>query len=274
MKHRHILALLCGLGLAQAAHADITLEYLTAENGAKSAKLQPVIVKDGKILVRGIGGDENMDFIYSSSPEMLSVIDHRKRSVMTLDENQVNRIAQQTETVQPLLQGVAGQIAKLNPKQRAKWEEMLGGKVSLDKIAQAAQPVPPTNIVKTGQSRKVAGIACEQVDVFQGKTQTAEFCLADPAKLNMSGADYATFRSLLGFAERLAAKTQGLAKQFGVGLPNLDLRDLAGVPIELHDVSGHGQGSLLLSRIVAAEVSAEWMHAPKDYPSEPFKLWK
>ncbi len=272
MRHSIFFPLILGLSIVYSANADTALEYLVDETGANKGKLESVQIKDGRILVKSADGDK--DFLYSSSPEQLFVINHQARKIITLDESQISQIAKQTEAVQPLLQGVGEQIAKLNPKQRAKWEEMLGGKVSLDKIAAAAQPVPPTKIVKTGQNRKVAGIACEQMDVFQDKTQTAEFCLADPAKLNMSGADYATFRSLLGFAERLAAKTQGLAKQFGVSIPNLDLRGLEGVPIELRDVSSHSQGNLRLSRIVAGEVSAKWMQAPQDYQSEPFKLWK
>jgi hypothetical protein len=266
--------LLAGLGLGQAAGADSTLEYLVAEGGSKPGKLQPLVVKDGKVLAKGAGDGGNLDFIYSAAPEQLSIIDHRKHSVMTLDEAQVDRLAKQTEAVQPLLQGFAGQIAKLDPKQRAKWEEMLGGKISLDKIAEAARPTPQANIVKTGKARKVADIACEQMNVFQGKAQTAEFCLADPGKLKLSGEDYATLRSLLAFSGRLASKTQGLAKQFGVDIPPLDLRDLAGVPIELRDVSGHGQGSLRLNRVDASSVSAELMRVPDGYQSEPFKLWK
>lgn len=271
-QHRYLSILLCGLGLTQAAHADSTLEYLVTENSAKQGKLQPVIIKDGKVLLRGVGGDKNMDILYASTPESLFLIDHHKRNVTTLDETGVNHMAKQTETVQPLLQGLAGQVAKLNPKQRAKWEEMLGGKVSLDNIAQAAQPVPSARIVKTGKSHKVAGIACEAMEVFEDKKRAAQFCLADPAELKIPQADYATIRALIGFTERLATKTQGLARQFGVGIPNIDLHGMAGVPIELQDEAGNS--NLRLQRIDTAEVSAGLMHLPKDYPSEPFKLWK
>jgi len=274
MKHLKSFFLLAGLSLIQAANADNTLEYLLTEAGEKPGKLQAVVVKDGKVLLKGAGGGGNLDFIYSAIPEQLSIIDHGKHSVMVLDESQIDRIAKQTETVQPLLQGVAGQIAKLDPKQRAKWEDMLGGKVSLDKIAEAAKPTPKSSVVKTGKVRKVADVACEQMNVFQGKAQTAEFCLAEPANLKLSAADYFTLRTLISFADRLAAKTQGLAKQFGVDIPRLDLGDLAGMPIELRDVSGHGQGSLRLNRIDAASVPAELMSIPEGYQTEPFKLWK
>lgn len=269
MKHLTLIPLLAGLSLAQAAHADSTLEYRV---GTDVGKLQSLLVKDGRVLAKGAADGGNMDFIYSSAPEQLSIIDHRKRTVMTLDENQADRLAKQAETVQPLLQGFAEQFAKLNPKQRAKWEEMLGGKLPLEQMA-AAKPSPPANIVKTGRTRKVAGIPCEQMNIVQGGTQTAEFCLASPAKLNIPGEDYATLRALLSFSERLAAKTQGLAKQFGVDMPNLGPHGLEGVPIEMRETS-KPNGSLRLNRIVTSTVSAEWMQIPGGYQTEPFKLWK
>ncbi len=274
MKHFQCLFLLIGLGLAQAASADSTLEYLVAEGNAKPGKIQPVVIKDGKILLKAAGGDGNFDFIYSASPEILFIIDHGKRSVMGLDEAQVNRISKQAETVQPLLQGLGEQLAKLDPAKRKQWEEMLGGNIPLDSIAKAAKPVQSAKIVKSGQSRKVAGIACEQMSVYQGKAKSAEFCMADPAKLNLSDTDYATVRSFLSFLERVSRKSQGLAKQFGIILPDLDLRDVAGVPIELREASSHGKINLNMERIVTSTVSTDAFKIPDGYQYGPFKLWK
>lgn len=272
MKPLTLISLLASLSLAPAAFADSTLEYQVGETGASADKLQSLFVKGGRVLAKGaVGG--NTDLIYSSAPEQLLIVDHQKRTVMALDDAQIDRLAKQAETVQPLLQGFAGQFAKLNPQQRAKWEEMLGGKLPLEQMAQAAKPQPSASIVKTGRARKVAGIACEQMNVFQGGAQTAEFCLADPARLNIPSEDYATLRALLNFSGRLAVKSQGLAKSFGVDLPNLDLHELAGVPIEMRETAKRN-GSVRLNRIVTSAVSAESMQVPDGYQSEPFKLWK
>jgi len=261
------------LGLIQAASADSTLEYLVAEGNSKPGKIQAVIIKDGKIPVKDVGGDGNLGFIYSATPEILFIVDHGKRSVMTLDEGQINRISKQTETVQPLLQGLGQQLSKLDPVKRKQWEEMLGGKIHLDTLAEASKPVQATKIINTGQTKKVEGYACEQMEVFQGKTKSVEFCMADPAKLKLSDTDYATIRSFLSFLERVSSKTQGLAKQFGVNLPNLDLRDIVGVPIELRDVSSLGQTNLKMNRIVTSTVSTDAIKIPDGYQIVPFKLW-
>ncbi|MDD5036592.1 MAG: hypothetical protein PHE55_17760 [Methylococcaceae bacterium] len=273
MNRRQSIALLFGLASIPVTHADSTLEYLFTENG-KSGQPQAVLIKEGKILVKGAGGNENTDYLFSSTPDQLFIIDHRKHKVTTLDDRQVNQIAKQTETVQPLLQGLGEQISKLDPQQRGKWEKMLGGNVSLDKLAEAAKPVTPTHIVKTGRGKTVAGVSCEQMDVLQGKTLMAQFCLADPEELKISAQDYAVIRSLLDFSERVIAKTQGLAGQFGVKIPAIALQGVTGVPVEMRDLSSTSQNGLTLNRVVISAVSTEAMQVPNDYRSEPLTLWK
>ncbi|MFZ4703809.1 MAG: hypothetical protein ACOYMG_27510, partial [Candidatus Methylumidiphilus sp.] len=211
MNHRFLFILGLCLCSAQPTRADITLEYAVTQTGTQPGKIQPVIIKDGKILIKNVGGDGQLDFIYSANPEILFIVDHSKRSVMTLDENQVNQFAKQSEAVQPLLQGFGEQVGKLDPAQRAKWEAMLGGKIHLDTIAEAAKPVQAVKIVKSGQTRKVAEIVCQPQTVWQGKEKTAEVCMAEPDKLNLSGADYATLRALFDFLGRVSSKTQPLA---------------------------------------------------------------
>ena len=276
MKNRIIssLAISASLLLVPAAKADSVLEFLVKETRDPAGKTQPVLVKDGQIMVKGAGGDENLDFLYSRAQERLVIIDHHKRTFMPVDEQQVNRIAQQTEDVQPLLKGLGEQIGKLSPKQRDKWEQMLGGNISLDKIAKAAEPQKPSSLVKTGMGKNVAGIACQQMNLIQGTAPMAEVCLADPASMNMSGDDYATIRSLFSFSERLATKTQGLAGQFGVKIPNIAIREVAGIPIELRDLSGENLGSMTLSRILSTAVSPERMQIPNGYRVEQLTLWK
>jgi hypothetical protein len=265
---------LLAICLTSSAQADAVLEYLVNESASSPQKPQPVLVKDGQVLVKGAGGDAGTDVLYSSAPDKFVIIDHRKKTFMSFDERQVNQISRQTGELQPLLQGLGEQIGQLSPQQRGKWEQMLGGNVSLDKLAEAAAPAKPTRLVRSGNDKTIAGFACERIDVIQGKTPTAEFCLADPAQLKLPENDYATIRSLLDYSERLAEKTQGLAKQFGVNIPPVAVHDFAGVPIEMRDLSNAAQPSLTLSRIVTSSVSPEQMQIPGGYRSEQFSLWK
>lgn len=255
------------------AVADSTLEYTVTEAPAATGKSQPVLIKDGRVMVKGAGGDSKLDLLYTRRDESLFIIDHRKHSFMTVDQQQLDRFGRQAEALQPLLQGFGEQLGKLSPQQRAKWGQMLGGNVSLDQIAEAAKPAESASVVRTGSSRSVAGIACEQMNLFQGKSKTGDFCLADPQRLNLSGDDYATLRSLLSFSEKLAGTTQGLAGQFGIKLPNIRVQELAGVPVEMREISGRGQSSsMTLNRIVTSAVAEELMRIPDGYHSEPLPL--
>jgi hypothetical protein len=262
------------LAFGGTATADSMLEFLIQDSGITAGKPQPVLIKDGMLLVKGAGGDEQLDLLYSRAKERLTIIDHRKKTFMPVDEQQISNISHQTEDFMPLLQGLGEQMAKLTPAQRARWEDMLGGKVSLDKLANASKPQKPTSVVKTGVGRSVAGVNCEAVNVIQGKATMAEVCLAAPNELNLSKDDYATIRSLFNFSGNLAAKTHGFAEHFGVKIPNVKLQDFAGVPIQMRDLSGEKLGSLTLSRIVTSELSGDLMQIPSGYHPEKLSLWK
>ncbi|QSA98558.1 hypothetical protein [Methylococcus sp. EFPC2] len=267
-------ALLGAIVLAPHTRADSALEYLLTEPHADTAKAQPVLVKDGQVLIKGAGGDANLDLLYTRAQERVIVIDHRHRTLMALDERQFDRLAQQAETFQPLLQGLGEQLGKLTPEQRGKWEQMLGGKVDLGQLAGAAQLPKALNVVNTGVGKQVAGIACQQINVVENKKTRAEFCLADPNRLSLSGDDYATLRSLLGLSERLAAKGRGLAGRFGIKIPAIALNQLEGVPIEMQDLSKDKMGTLTLNRVSSTAVDEALMRVPNGYRNKELDFLK
>ena len=269
-----LLIFLLAVTSATAALADSTLDYTIFDKPGQAGRSQPVLVKEGRIVVRGAGGDSNMDMIYARQSDSLQIIDHKKRAYMTLDQQQIGQFSQQAEQLQPLLQGFGEQLGKLSPQQKAKWQQMLGDTVSIDDIASAANANDEANLVKTGLGKHIAGIPCEQVNVLQGQSKTGELCIADPIRLNLSVDDYETVRSLLHFSESLATKTQGLAKQFGFKIPSFKLHDFAGVPIEMRDLSKKNSNSLTLSRILTTEISAEAMRVPAGYRQAPLTAWR
>jgi hypothetical protein len=201
------------------------------------------------------------------------IIDHRKGTLMTVDEQQVDRINQQTQNVQIMLQALGGQIANLSPEQRQQLQDLLGDSVSLDTIAKAAEPPAPTRLVPIGV-KEVAGIRCRVMRVMQGSTPVAEVCLADAAIMKISDNDAATIRALFVFYERLATKSQGLACQLGLTLPNIAAREVTGIPIEFRDLSNKKDtGAMTLRRVNTSIVSPELMRIPSGYKAVPLKLW-
>lgn len=274
MNHRPLsAALLVFAGFCPVlASADSVIEYSVKQGGRNA--VQPVMIKDGNVLVKGAGGDGNLDVLFERGTERLVLIDHKARRYTPITDAQVGRIAQQAETLQPVLRGIGEQLRKLSPRQREKWAQMLGG-VSLDQLDQmgaAQRAVESTRVKKTGIDKHFAGIPCQQMDVMKGKATAGGFCLADPGALKLSEDDAATLRALVGFTQKLAQKAEGLGNQFGMGLPSGGLAGLAGVPIEMRDLGGKHPLTLTLNRVAGEAVTAA-LQVPEGYREKALNLW-
>lgn len=264
------ILLTCALANPALVRADSLIEFDVA-NGRHNS-VQPVIIKDGTILVKAAGGDENLDILYERAAERLILIDHRKRRFTPVTDEKVSQIARQAEEIQPLIQGFSEQFRKLSPKQRAKWEDMLGG-ISLDQFDTVKREAESTQLMKTGAGKKIAGIACEEMNVLKGKARAAEFCLANPAALKLSDSDSATLRSLIGFTQRLAARAQGLGSQFGIALPASGIAELAGVPVEMREFGGKHPLAMTLNRVSADTTAEGDLKVPEGYRPKELALW-
>ena len=265
------LTICASLALPAIVQADSVLEYLVQGNNVSEGTTQDIAIKNDQIMVKAAGGDKNLDLLYRHAGENVVIVDHRKGTLMTVDEQQVDRINQQTQNVQILLQGLGGQIANLSPEQRQQLQDLLGDSVSLDTIAKAAEPPAPTRLVPIGV-KEVAGIRCRVMRVMQGSTPVAEVCLADAAIMKISDNDAATIRALFVFYERLATKSQGLACQLGLTLPNIAAREVTGIPIEFRDLSNKKDtGAMTLRRVNTSIVSPELMRIPSGYKAVPLK---
>lgn len=267
------MAIVAFLVIPAKVRADAVLEFSVRQDAKSAAATQTMAVKDGRILVRGEGGSEHLDFLFDRWAQIVTVIDHQKHTVKRVDEEQVDRLNQQASTVQPLVQGLAEQVAKLTPEERSKWQGLLGQSISLDKIAQAAQPPPATTLMAAGRDKEVAGVRCKPMRIMQGATALADLCLADHAAIQIPDSDFATIRSLLAFYERLARRSQRVARQFGVIIPMISTREMKGVPVALHDLSTEEGGSVTLRKISTTVVSAEMLQIPAGYAAEPLVPW-
>jgi len=265
------LTICVSMALPTITNADVVLEYVVKGSNVSTPATQNIAIKNDQIMIKAVGGDKNLDLLYRHAAESVVIVDHRKGTLMTVDEQQVDRINQQTQNVQPLVQGLGEEIANLSPEQRQQLQELLGDSVSLDTIAKAAEPQAPTRLVPAGM-REVAGIRCQAMRVMQGAKPVAEVCLADAATMKVSDNDAATVRALFGFYERLAPKSQGLARQLGLNLPNITAREMMGIPVEFRDLSGKDSVTMTLLRSSTAVVSPELMRIPGGYKTVPLTL--
>jgi hypothetical protein len=275
MKKIKCIALFLTIGaviaLPTITKADVVLEYAVKGINVPAGTTQNIAVKNDQIMVKAAGGDKNLDLLYRHALEDVIVVNHSKATVMTVDEQGIDRINQQTQNLQPLLQGLGGQLGNLAPEQRQQLQELFGDSVSLDAIAKAAEPQASTRVIPAGM-KKVAGISCRKMRVMQGTKPVAEFCMADAASMNVSDKDAATVRGFFGLYERLVPKTQGLARQQGITLPNITAREMGGIPVEFRDLSGKNNVTMIMLHSNTSIVSPEVMRIPSGYKAVPFTL--
>jgi len=266
------LTICAGMALPTITKADVVLEYMVKGMNVPAGTTQNIAVKNDQIMVKAAGGDKNLDLLYRHAVENVLIVDHSKSTVMIVDEQQVDRLNQKMQNVQPLLQGLGEEIGKLSPEQRGQLQDLFGDNVSLDTLAKAAETQAPTRLVPAGM-REVAGIRCRAMRVMQGTKPVAEVCLADAAAMKVSDKDVATVRALLGFYERLVPKGRALARQQGINLPNITAREMTGILVEFRDLSGNDNGSMTLRRVNTSIVSPELMRIPSGYKTVPLGLF-
>ena len=252
------------------AHADAVLEY-TVDQGQRTA-LQTVNIRDGSVWVKGAGGDGHMDVLYERSSERLTLIDHRKQRYTPVSEDSVKRLAGQIEDATPLLRGLGDQIRKLNPKQRAKWEKLLGD-VPLDAFGTVQREWKDAKLQPAGR-KQIAGIPCEAMHLSGNKAAgDIELCLAQPAMLGLPEQDAETLRALTGFVHNLAQKAHGLASPFGLALAGSDIDKLVGIPVQIRERQGKHPLSMTLNRAGAAKEATDSFKIPENYRPDTLKLW-
>lgn len=269
MRYLAFLMTLLGVSGTAAVHADSALQYRL--NGQED--IQPILIKGGKVLIPGLeGAGHHRDLLYDSGRSEAVLIDHKAHTYVKVNKETIERVSRQSEPLQPLLAGLGSQLKKLTPEQRAKWQGMLGG-IDLDKLAAATQASSPMRLAKDGAPRKVGSFTCDPVMVLRGKDKVAEVCLSQADVVGLTADDYATLRSMLDFAQRVAKKTQGLSGLMGFSIPMVSVQDLPGVPVEIRSMGTRHTEKAQLASVDPSGSAAVAMTVPEGYRGEELKLW-
>ncbi len=257
---------LAGAALVAAMNAygasTIHFSMNDAGNPGAPASTQVMYVKDGKLVVKGAGGQPSIDMLFQRDNGLMSIVDHNEKTFMEFDEERISRLADQAQGMITIVQQqLADKLAGLPPEQAARVQEMLGGMG----VGQAEPPAAKAakRLVRSGTS-KINGFSCEQIDVIEGDSKVAELCVASAAALGVPPDDYATLEALKAFGERLAAKTAHIAKQFGNSVPEFGGTEIDGIPVAMKDLSGASETSMVLTRIDEGVDDAA-MAVPADY---------
>lgn len=250
------------------SQAGATLSYQVMEGQHKTT--QTVNIQDGMAWVTAAGGNKNLDLLWAK--EYLVLIDHGRQRYTPINEDSVRKLAGQVETMTPLLRGLGGQIRQLKPEQRAKWEKLMDG-FPLDTFDQAQQELSSARLESTGQRKVIAGIQCAVTRISAGPANQLELCLAQPDALGLSAEDANTLNDLAAFTQRLARQAHGLASRFGVAMAQIDIGQLAGIPIQIDEQRGQYPLTMTLERAATATAPLQALTIPENYRADRLKLW-
>lgn len=263
---RYPLITVMSLCMCNSVWSDSTLQFQVKDLTKPKAPVQTqtVYVKDGRILIKAAGGDNRIDLLFNNTDKTMIIVDHAKRTYMPLDEQ---RVGQLVERAEGLMSTVQEQLANLPPEQRAQLEQLLGNS-NLGGIAQGkSAPPPPKKYIKVGM-REVHKIRCQGVEVIEGGTKIAELCLAGPSAIGIPNQDFETVKAFQLFGERLARHASKLAEQFGARVPEFGNQKLAGLPVELKDLSSNAHMEMSIARVATNAIAAKAMEIPADYSAE------
>lgn len=255
------------------ADAVIELQKLPAGGKAPAGETVRVLVHGGTAMLQAQPDTLGKALRFDQQRNVFHLLDHRRRTVMEMDDAAVIQFTDQTQAMLAMARGFAEQLALLPPKQRAKLEGLLGDN-PLAHLAMRGAPSLGRHTLRTAGSKTVGGVSCRRLEVLGNGNKLAEICLAAANALPLPSADYATLDAMRQLAQHLAERAAPLAQELGVPLPPLDDAKLAGLPIEIKSLAGKQKDTLVLNQIVAEPVAPQLLDIPAGYVSKPLTAWK
>lgn len=272
--------LLCGtlalaLAVAGPAKADAIIDLNLIQQNAKAPSAEPLklLVHNGMALLGTPAQATGQQLRFDQSQNIFHLIDHRHRTVMAMDEAAVIQFTDQTQQMLAMARGFAEQLALLPPKQRAKLESMIGDG-PLAQLARRPPPAPAKQTLRLAGGKTVGGVSCQRLEVLGNGNKLAEICLAKAGAIPLAEPDYATLEAMRQLAQRLAERAAPLAQQIGLPLPALNDAKLAGLPVEMKNLTGDKRETITLTQITTEPVAEQSLSIPPDYKNKPLTAWK
>lgn len=227
---------------AALAGTEISVETRRADAPPEAKPQRSLIAVEGRKLHADAGNGRH-GLVYRGEEGVLQVIDHRDKSVLTLDRATARSMARGVDGARDAVRGLP------EPQRRAV-ERLLGAEPAPAKLALRA----------SGRSDRVNGIACRLLDALRDGERLAEVCEGPRGAAGVSPEALALLRELAAFA----AEVGGLLPKSmaGEGLDALVLvEQVQGVPLRLR--AWPKDAPATESRIVRA--------VPKQFGTERFQ---
>jgi hypothetical protein len=241
-----------GLALLLVAHGAFAGTAITVETrrvgAASEAKPQQSLIEVEGRRLHADAGDGRHALVYRGEEGVLQILDHRERSVFTLDRATASSMARGVDGAREAVRGLPA------PQRRAV-ERLLGGESPPAKVA----------LRVTGRSDRVNGIACRLLDALRDGVRLAEVCEGPRGAAGVTPEALAPVRELAAFAAEVGDLLP--RSMVGEGLDALVLvEQVNGVPLRVR--AWPKDAPATESRIVRAvpkQFAAERFQAPPGY---------
>ena len=203
-------------GFLQGVSAGERLEYNVVQ--ASAQERITIFIQGAQVRIVS-SSDKSAAVIYHADQRQIHILDHREKSITTLDQASLEQLASIAEGMGGIAQsqgGVLGDIFKTFGLDNA-----LGETAEIE-------------ITTLSGEKEFAGQRCQIQQVYSDGLLSTQICLAK--HLSMQSAEKKTLDSLIIFAQLLLRQGQMIMTQFNLPIPLLPDDSLAGTPVYIDDI--------------------------------------
>ncbi|MFC1664121.1 hypothetical protein ACFL17_00650 [Pseudomonadota bacterium] len=239
-------------------HIDVT----DLSNPNSQADKRIGYIQDGKMSIRSKIAGKDTDLLFSEASSAITVINHRDRTFMLLDEKTVEEFMSGTmQTINRVQEQLSPLLEGLSPEQRAQIESILGGAVQPPKKTQDI----PGKYIKTNSTLKVSGIPCQITRLVKAGKPVSELCIAKSKAIKIPSSHLKTLLSMKQTAIKLASAASPLLERLGAQMPDFGEKSPDGLPLMVTDLSENSRMRMTVKSITQGKAPEGSMSVPKGY---------
>ena len=211
-------------GLLQLASAGERLDFNVVQ--AQSKERVTIYLQDDSARISSSANQQSAVVFYATTRQ-IHIIDHSDKSVTTIDQDSMERLASMAKGVGEFAQSQGGVLGDLF--KTFGLDNQMGEQVKLE--------------VKTlSGNQTVAGLKCKVQQIYKDGVLDTQLCLSSEVGLAQNERD--TLNRLIEFTQLLIREGRMVLEQFNLPIPMLPESALAGVPVYVKNVPGNTTATL------------------------------
>lgn len=190
--------------------------------------------------VQSMEGQLATTVLFLGESDEMYMIDHKKRTYMVIDKEQIEALASQMSDAMKQMQEA---LAQVPPEQREMMERMMKGKMPSSDY----KPPSPAVVTDLGQSGSVNGVSCQWKQVSRDDRLERKVCVADPSSIAGAQEMVTLAHEMREFAEglrQLATSVSNMPMIGGGSISSVSAgmsAELNGFPLIAEDYDGEGK---------------------------------